>query len=788
MGFFALCFYEDNMPKIEVNEKLFFQLLGNKYDYDTLEKKLTFGKAELDEKPNMSDPEDKRVIKIELNDTNRPDLWSTNGVARCLREHEGAKQHDYTSFLSTKEKTLDTGSRLVTVDPALKNIRPYLVAFVITGKPIDEPMFLDIIQTQEKLCWNFGRKRKTVSMGIYKNSDIKWPVHQTAADPDKASFVALQDTEKRTLRQIVETHPKGKEYGWILKDFDRYPLLTDDRGEVLSMAPIINSDTLGQVEVGTEEILVELTGDDLENLMLSANIVACDFFDAGYKILPVKVHYEYDTPYGRDVVTPFYYQPTTDARLSAINKKLGSDLSKDDVLDDLIRMGNKVSVAEKNGDTVFTVSPAPYRNDFLHEVDVIEDVMIGKGLDFFKPASPSDFTIGRLLPITTYSRKAKTIMTGLGYQEMIFNYLGSKKTYIDRMNIDGSDVIEIANPMSENYQFIRPSIIASLLESESQSANAIYPHKIYEIGKIAYIEPSENTGTKTIQSLGFVTASNNANFNEAASEVSTLLYYLDHAYQVRESNDPRFIPGRQAEVMVQGKVAGIFGELHPAVLENWQIGVPCTAGEFDLEFLMATEPKEHNVAGGKPAAKAPVKPEPKKEEGPKLAENQVAHYNKYIDLRVAKIIKIDRNPQGEKLYIEHLDDGSGTERIIQSGLVPYLREDELLGKNIILVANLAPRKMRGVESHGMLLAADYTEDGKEKVEVLTAPWAAPGTPVVPEGTDPATASEKPAKIDFDKLEKIVLTVKDNNFLLDGTKLVADGKAITTAKAKDSAVE
>ena len=79
------------MPKIEVNEKLFWNLLGTKYnDWELFEKKLTSAKAELDEKPNMEDKEDDRVIKIELNDTNRPDLWSTGGITRCLREHEGA--------------------------------------------------------------------------------------------------------------------------------------------------------------------------------------------------------------------------------------------------------------------------------------------------------------------------------------------------------------------------------------------------------------------------------------------------------------------------------------------------------------------------------------------------------------------------------------------------------------------------------------------------------------------------------------------------------------------------
>ena len=775
------------MPKIEVNEKLFFSLVGKTYDYDTLEKKLTSGKAELDEKPNPDESADKRVIKIELNDTNRPDLWSTGGIARCLREYETGKHSDYSSFLSDKNHTQDSADRVVTVDPELKDIRPYMVAFVISGKAIDEPMLLDIIQTQEKLCWNFGRKRKSISMGVYRASQIKWPVHYKAADPDKESFVPLQETEKQTLRQIVQNHPKGKEYGWILEGLKKYPLYVDDKGEVMSMAPIINSATLGQIETGDKDLLIELTGDDMANLMLSANIVACDFADAGYKILPVRTEHPYDTGFGKTVTIPYYFQETTDARLSAINKKLGSELSIEQVTKALERMGNTVTVSTKDGDSVFTVKPAPYRNDFLHEVDVIEDVMIGMGLDFFSPQSPSDFTIGRLLPITEYSRKVKNLMAGMGYQEMIFNYLGSKASYITKMGIEESNVIEIANPMSENYQFIRPSIIASLFEAESQSGNAVYPHKIFEVGKIAYIEPSENTGTKTVQSLGFLTAANNANFNDAASEVSTLLYYLDHKYEVKETNDPRFIPGRQAAIMVNGKQAGIFGEVHPQVLENWQVGVPCVAGEMDLEFLMETG---NAIAAKESTPKTQPQAQAKQAEqkASKFAENQIEHFDKYIDLRVAVIKSVETNPQGEKLYIEHLDDGSGTERIIQSGLRDYLTPEELIGQHVIIAANLAPRKMRGVESYGMLLAADYTEDGKEKVELLTAPWATPGTPVIPQGSDESTAASKPEKIDIDRFCKVEYKIANHEAKVGGVTLTASGRAITTQKADNCDIE
>ena len=575
------------MPKIEVNEKLFFNLLGKKYDYAKLENRLESGKAELDEKPDESLPEDQRVIKIELNDTNRPDLWSTAGIARCLRIHDGGKRTDYSEFLSTKSKTCDFGNRVVNVNANIKDIRPFMTAFVISGKPIDEPMLLDIIQTQEKLCWNYGRKRRSISMGVYRSANIQWPVTYQAVDPDKTSFVPLGCEEKMTCRQILSDHPKGKEYGWILKDAKMFPLLTDSKGEVMSMAPIINSATLGAVQVGDKDLLVEMTGTDMASLLLSTSIVACDFKDAGYEILPVQVNHPYETGFGKSIVTPYYFQETTSTTIKAVNKLLGSDFTEKEALDLLAKLD--VTAEVKDGKIV--VTPPPYRNDFLHEVDIIEDIMMGKELINFKPEKPNDFTIGRLSKLTTFSRKAKTLMVGLGYQEMIFNYLGSKRDYIDRMNIDGSKVIEISNPMTENYQFVRPSIIASLLGAESGSGNAVYPHKIFEIGKIAYLDDAENTGTKTRQSLGFVTAVSDANFNTAASEVATILHFLDHEYIVSESDDPRFIPGRQANILIKTadgktKVAGIFGEVHPAVLENWAIAVPCFAGEIDLEDLL----------------------------------------------------------------------------------------------------------------------------------------------------------------------------------------------------------
>lgn len=194
-----------------------------------------------------------------------------------------------------------------------------------------------------------------------------------------------------------------------------------------------------------------------------------------------------------------------------------------------------------------------------------------------------------------------------------------------------------------------------------------------------------------------------------------------------------------------------------------------------------TERKE----GGK-AEKKQKKQEKKTEPEVLPAEKQPEFFAKNIQLKVAKIVSVERNPDSDKLYIEHLDDGSGTDRVIQSGLVPYLKESELLGKHVIIADNLAPRKMRGIESRGMLLAADYKDaDGKDCVEPITAPWAAPGTKVILEGDD--ANAEKPSEISADTFFQIAINVVNKNVEIGGKKLMANGKVIFTEFTENGGV-
>lgn len=166
------------------------------------------------------------------------------------------------------------------------------------------------------------------------------------------------------------------------------------------------------------------------------------------------------------------------------------------------------------------------------------------------------------------------------------------------------------------------------------------------------------------------------------------------------------------------------------------------------------------------------------------SEPPEVRFSKLVDLRVAKIIKIERHPKADKLYIETLDDGSGKERTIVSGLVPYYKEDELLGKQIVLVNNLKPAKLRGVESAGMLLAASVSApDGTETVEVLAAPNANPGDRVILEKAEGAPASlEIPsAIIDVDTFFSIPIVAREGNAWVGSTRLVVNGEPIVLQK-------
>ena len=161
-------------------------------------------------------------------------------------------------------------------------------------------------------------------------------------------------------------------------------------------------------------------------------------------------------------------------------------------------------------------------------------------------------------------------------------------------------------------------------------------------------------------------------------------------------------------------------------------------------------------------------------------------FAKLIDLRVAKIVKIEQHPKADKLYIETLDDGSGTERVIVSGLVPFYKPEELLGKHIVLANNLKPAKLRGTVSAGMLLAASLKGAAvQEQCEVLDAAAGVPGTRVLLAGQ--SADSPVPGEIDIDAFFSVPIRTADGRVLVGTAELQVNGQALVCQRVADGAV-
>ena len=585
------------MPKFNTSAELFYSLLGERPSRSELEELLPVAKAELDEYDDaLGGGGD---IKIELNDTNRPDLWSAAGLTRQLRSYRG-HQHNY-PFFSTRGAQQECGERQVIVDKNIRGIRPYICAFEVRGKPLTDAQLVEMIDIQERLCDAYGRKRQSVAMGIYRADILQYPIRYYGADPDKTSFAPLGDTRDMSLRKILQEHPKGREYGGIISDNSLYPLIVDNNKDVLSMPPIINSARLGAVQVGDSTLFVELTGDNPELVYTAGNIVACDFADYGYEILPVGITYPYETEFGSTHCTPYNFHTPVSVDMGGVGKRLGTEIDTADALHSLQKIG-VTAVAQKSGQGTAGDVPTgaslsatlpPWRNDYMHEVDVCEDIMIGIGLEKFTPQTMTDFTIGKLLPVEMLSRKVVSILVGLGFQEMINHYLVNSSEWIENMYPEqehkeaNTALLRIANPRSEQHDSLRNSIIPSLLRVERASAHAVLPHKIFEVGKIAVVDKKQSYGSRTTTAAAFLAASNSENFTAANDRLSALLYYLNIPYTLQESTDSRFIAGRQAHIIVDTQQVGIIGELHPRVLDSWNIQTPISCCELDIEQACA---------------------------------------------------------------------------------------------------------------------------------------------------------------------------------------------------------
>ncbi|HBH79502.1 MAG TPA: phenylalanine--tRNA ligase subunit beta, partial [Nitrospira sp.] len=184
---------------------------------------------------------------------------------------------------------------------------------------------------------------------------------------------------------------------------------------------------------------------------------------------------------------------------------------------------------------------------------------------------------------------ARELMVGLGFQEIISNILGSPEQYSGHMRIDETEwgqMVKVDNVMTLNFSCLRQWILPSLLRIEAASSRAFYPHRLFEAGDVAIPDATHESGSRTETVLGAVIAHAAAHFSEIHSCLDTLFYYLGKEYRLEPVPHPSFLEGRAGRILIADKPVGIIGEIHPEVLERWQITMPVVAFDLNLSQLI----------------------------------------------------------------------------------------------------------------------------------------------------------------------------------------------------------
>jgi len=503
----------------------------------------------------------------------RPDLYSPEGVARAMRGfldiHTGLPEYN----------VKDSGIR-ITLDDGIKNIRPYLACAVVKGLEFNDYSIESLMALQEDLHWGLGRDRKKVSIGIHDMSDIEPPFRYVAANPD-FSFVPLDFEESMTMQEILERHPKGVKYAHLMEGFDKYPLILDAKDQVLSFPPIINGQ-LTRVSHGTRDLFIDVTGLD-RKVYTALNIVVTSLAERGGNIGTVTIENSIDNSIKdsietniengikNKIITPDLTPEHWNLGADEVRSLIGIDLTPQQIAEQLERMRFGASI---NKEGFIDVSSPAYRADILHTWDILEDISIGYGYDNIPLVIPKTVTVGKQHPISIRRNEILQIMPGLGYnQVMPFTLTSEKVHYNNMLRSPNHKATPLKHPISEDQTMLRTTILPNLMEILSLNQHRELPQRIFEVGDVV-------VDGITTQHLAAVSIHPASNFTEIRGVVDAVMRERGLEYTITGTDDPAFLKGRRAALIVDGNEIGTLGEIHPDVLTNFQLQQPTVGFEL----------------------------------------------------------------------------------------------------------------------------------------------------------------------------------------------------------------
>ncbi len=552
------------MPTVTLDHGDLCQLMKRKISLKRLEYALPLIKCEV---KSIKDGE----ITVEVT-PDRPDLFSTEGIARALRGFLGIEV-GYPRFNVRKRRIT------VRVTAHTQRIRPYIACVVLRNVKLTDAFVAQLMQLQEKIHETLGRRRRKASIGIYNLDSVEAPFTFTALKPNEIKFTSLGETRPMTAKEILTETEKGRDYAHIIRDLPRYPMLIDVKGKVLSMPPIINSEET-KVTAQTRNLFVDVTGTEEYLVNEVVNIITTATAERKATLESVEIQYP-----NRRTLTATLNPRRVRLDIDSIKTLSGLNIDSDGVIQLIkkVRMG----VGRRSKRRLEILVP-PYRCDIIHPVDLIEDVVLGYGYDRIEPQLPQTVTSGRELPEIAFTRKVRELMVGFGFQEVANYILTSRENQTQKMRLENSHkMVEIVNPRTSEFSVARTWLLPSLLTFLSYNTHVDYPQHVFECGDTILLDEETETKTRTESKVAAAICDHKSSYETIQATVYGLLQNLGlDSWETKSREHPSFILGRTAHIRIGNEEIAILGEVHPEVLSNYGIPNPVTALEVNLTPIL----------------------------------------------------------------------------------------------------------------------------------------------------------------------------------------------------------
>jgi len=507
--------------------------------------------------------EQKEFVRVEYS-PNRPDYATDVGIASGLQGLLGIKK-GMVRVNPKKEKK----KFVIKSDLSVKKIRPFVNGVIAKNGALDDESIRQLIALQEDLHFGIGRRRKKASIGIHDLDSVLSPLRY-AAVPKEHKFVPLALTEGMTVQEILEKTAVGKEHSHILGGQPKVPVILDSKNQTVSFPPIINS-ALTTISTKTRNLLVEVTGVDKNAVDDSLSVVATTLQNMGFALYNVAV----DSKNSSDAFKA--RQMTLDPVLA--NQILGLSLTVPQICNSLRK--SRLDAVQRGKKIICTIPR--FRFDILGEMDLVEEIALGYGIENLSPSLPPSTSVGQKNTVTKKLDQIGMVMIGLGFTEALNSSLTSRQVLYDYTKRNSTELIEVAESKSQEHTVLRDSIIPGLLENLSKNIHESYPQKLFETGIVF------SNGRPIVEtvSLACVSAHKDTSFTEIKSILqSALKTDSDISCKTSASAHPSFASGRTADIMVNGRKVGVIGEMDSQVIDNFKIRVPVSGFEITLSGLI----------------------------------------------------------------------------------------------------------------------------------------------------------------------------------------------------------